>query len=69
METLYSVPQAAERLGLSRYTIATWLSRGRLRRTKIGGRTLIRESELERLIAAGDGGKSPGRPRPAEQAQ
>ena len=30
---------------------------GKLRRTKVGSRTMIRESELERVIE--DGGKSP----------
>ncbi len=58
MEKLYSIEEAAQRLGgLSKYTIEAWLSQGKLRRTKIGSRTMIRESELERVIE--DGGKSP----------
>lgn len=70
MDTLLSVEETARRLGgLSKYTIHAWLSSGKLRRTKIGSRTMIRESELQRLIETGDGGKSPGRPRGAEQAQ
>ena len=57
METLYSVEEAARRLGgISKWTIHAWLSQGRLQRTKVGGRTMIRESELEKVI--NDGGKS-----------
>ena len=66
LDTLLSVEEAARRLGgLSKYTINTWLSQGKLRRTKVGSRTMIRESELERVIE--DGGKSAGRPRPEPQ--
>jgi excisionase family DNA binding protein len=58
METLLSVDEAARKLGgLSKYTIHAWLSSGKLRRTKVGSRTMIRESELQRVIE--DGGKSP----------
>lgn len=57
MDNLLSVEEAARRLGgLSKYTIHAWLSSGKLRRTKVGGRTMIRESELKRVIQ--DGGKS-----------
>jgi len=51
MEALYSVEEAARKLGgLSKWTIHAWLAQGKLRRTKIGRRTLIRESELLRVI-------------------
>jgi excisionase family DNA binding protein len=57
MEELYSVEEAARRLGgLSKYTVQTWLSTGRLQRTKVGSRTMVRASELQRVIV--DGGKS-----------
>ncbi len=57
IDRLYSVGDAAEYLGgLSKYTIHAWLSSGKLRRTKVGSRTMIRESELQRVIE--DGGKS-----------
>jgi excisionase family DNA binding protein len=57
LDTLLSVEEAARRLGgLSKYTIHAWLSSGKLRRTKVGSRTMIRESELARVIE--DGGKS-----------
>ena len=58
MDTLLSVEEAARRLGgISRWTVHAWLSQGRLQRTKVGGRTMIRESELHKVIQ--DGGKSP----------
>jgi excisionase family DNA binding protein len=58
LDRLLSIDEAARRLGgLSKYTIHAWLAKGKLRRTKVGSRTMIRESELERVIQ--DGGKSP----------
>jgi excisionase family DNA binding protein len=57
-ETLLSVSEAAKRLGgISKWTIHAWLSQGRLQRTKVGGRTMIREGELAKVID--EGGKSP----------
>jgi len=62
LDTLLSIEEAARRLGgLSKYTVHAWLSKGKLRRTKVGSRTMIRESELQRVIE--DGGKSQGRTR------
>jgi excisionase family DNA binding protein len=53
MERLYSITKAAEALGgVSKITIEKWLSRGTLRRTKVGRRTMIRESELQRFLDA-----------------
>ena len=58
MEQLLSVGEAARRLGgVSKWTIHAWLAQGKLQRTKVGSRTMIRESELLRVIE--DGGKSP----------
>jgi excisionase family DNA binding protein len=58
MERLYSVEDAAQLLGgISKWTVYAWLSQGKLQRTKVGGRTMIRESELKRVM--NDGGKSP----------
>jgi excisionase family DNA binding protein len=57
MDQLFSVEEAAKRLGgISKWTVHAWLSQGKLRRTKVGGRTMIRESELAKVIV--DGGKS-----------
>lgn len=57
-DALLSVSEAARRLGgISKWTVHAWLSQGRLDRTKVGSRTMIRESELLKVIE--DGGKSP----------
>jgi excisionase family DNA binding protein len=54
-DKLFSVRAAAEWLGgVSVWTIRSWLSQGRLRRVKIGSRTMIRRSELEKLIDDGE---------------
>jgi excisionase family DNA binding protein len=51
LETLLSVEEAARRLGgLSKYTVHAWLSQGRLRRTKVGTRTMISEHDLLAFI-------------------
>lgn len=61
MERLLTVDEAARALGgISKYTVQAWLSTGKLQRTKVGSRTMIRESELERFISEGDGKKSQG---------
>lgn len=66
MEVLLSVEEVAKRLGgISKWTVHAWLSQGKLQRTKVGGRTMIRESELEKVIE--DGGKSPAPHRKDEQ--
>ena len=58
LDKLYSVSEAAKLLGgISKWTIHAWLSQGRMQRTKVGGRTMIRESELQKVIE--EGGKSP----------
>lgn len=49
-EPIYTVPQAAEQTGLSPWTIWDKLKRGELMRSKLGGRTVIRESELRKLL-------------------
>ena len=57
-DTLLSVDEVARRLGgISKWTVHSWLSKGKLQRTKVGGRTMVRESELAKVIE--DGGKSP----------
>ncbi|MGH9516369.1 MAG: helix-turn-helix domain-containing protein [Terriglobales bacterium] len=50
LEKLYSVEEAAKALGISHWTIWAKLKNGEVMRTKIGGRTVIRESELKKLI-------------------
>ena len=57
MDELLSVQEVARRLGgISVWTVRAWLSQGRLMRTKVGGRTMVRESELQKIME--DGGKS-----------
>jgi excisionase family DNA binding protein len=46
MENLISVEEAAKRLGgISKWTVHAWMSQGRLKRTKVGKRTMIRLRE------------------------
>lgn len=60
MEKLLSVAEAAQALGgISKWTVHAWLSQGRLERTKVGGRTMIRESELEKVIDHGGKSRAP----------
>ena len=60
MESLLSVEEAARRLGgISKWTVHAWLSQGRLQRTKVGGRTMVRESELQKVIEEGGKSQSP----------
>jgi excisionase family DNA binding protein len=62
LERLLSVEEAAKALGgISKWTVHAWLSQGKLQRTKVGGRTMIRESELARVIEHGGKSHSPRR--------
>jgi len=50
---LLSVEEAAQRLGgVSRWTVYSWMSQGRLRKTKVGSRVMIAENDLEAFLAA-----------------
>jgi len=56
MERLYSLEDAAQLLGgISKKTLFAWIAQGKLRKTKIGSRTMIAVSELERFVAASRG--------------
>ena len=67
MQNLLSVEQAAERLGgVSKWTVHAWLSKGKLRRTKVGSRTMIRESDLQAFIASCNE-EPPQKPKAAQQ--
>jgi excisionase family DNA binding protein len=51
MENLYDISSAAQKLGgISEWTIRSWLTKGLLRRTKVGRRTMISEAEIERFV-------------------
>jgi len=51
-EELYTVREASELpwLRLKYWTLWDYLKSGRLMKTKVGGKTMIRRSELEKLI-------------------
>jgi excisionase family DNA binding protein len=50
---LFSVSEAAERLGgVSKWTVQTWLSQGRIRRTKVGARTMVAEADILDFVRA-----------------
>ena len=53
LERLWTVARAAEYLNVSKFTLYRWLSQNKLQRSKAGGRTLVRESELTKLIEDG----------------
>ncbi|MDW5266926.1 MULTISPECIES: helix-turn-helix domain-containing protein [Acidobacteriaceae] len=66
MDNLYSINAAAEKLGgVSPGTIKLWLSQGKLKRTKIGRRTMISENELRRFRNAGGSAALPNICKPA----
>ena len=50
IEKLYLVTEAAKAVRVSPWTIWAKLKNKELLRTKVGGRTVIRESELQKLI-------------------
>ncbi len=45
--------EAADLLRVSHWTISAWLSQGKLRRVKVGRRTLIPKSDLEKILQDG----------------
>jgi excisionase family DNA binding protein len=50
--SLLSVEQAAERLGgISRWTLYAWMSKGKLRKTKVGSRVMVAECDLQAFLA------------------
>lgn len=49
----YSIHEAAGALGMSASTIWKYISLGRIRSVRIGGRTLINADELQRLLNEG----------------
>jgi excisionase family DNA binding protein len=62
LDRLYSVSEVARLLGgISKWTVHAWLSQGKLQRTKVGARTMIRESELAKVVEHG------GKSRPPRQ--
>jgi excisionase family DNA binding protein len=53
MKALKSIEQAAGLLGISPWTVRSYIRSGRLRSVRIGRRVLLAEHELERLVSEG----------------
>ena len=53
MQPLRNVEQAAELLGISRWTVRSYIKTGKLKAVRLGRRVLLEESELERLVDEG----------------
>ncbi len=49
---LLDIREAADRLGVSWWTLGRWARQGRFRTVRLGSRRLVPESELARLIAS-----------------
>lgn len=49
---LRTLPEAADQLRVSRRTVERLIAAGRIRVTRVGGRTLITQRELEVFISA-----------------
>jgi len=65
-ERLFTVPEGAAELRLSVWTIWDLLKQGKLARTKVAGKTFVRESELQRLIVDRINPRRPKRVRAAK---
>jgi excisionase family DNA binding protein len=50
MKRLHGVKEAAEILGISVYTVRSYVRQGKLRPVRIGRRVLLQEAELERFV-------------------
>jgi len=51
MDNIFNLEEAGRKLGgISVWTLRAWLKQGRLKRTKVGGRTMLAERELERFL-------------------
>lgn len=60
---LFNVQRAAERLGISVFTLRTWVSQRRIPFVKLGRRVLFNPDDLDRMIQANT--VEPFRPRSA----
>jgi excisionase family DNA binding protein len=52
MKALKSVEQAAELLGISPWTVRSYLKQGRLPAVRIGRRVLLQEEDLQQFVTA-----------------
>ncbi len=51
MTNTLSVAEAAARLGVSRYTVRSWVRQRRLEHYRLGRRVVISQAEVERFLA------------------
>jgi excisionase family DNA binding protein len=51
MQPLRSVEEAGELLGISPWTVRSYIKTGKLKPVRLGRRVLLAEEELERLVA------------------
>jgi len=51
MKRLHAVKEAAEILGISIYTVRSYIRQSKMTAVRIGRRVLLEESELERFVA------------------
>jgi excisionase family DNA binding protein len=51
MRALKSVEEGAGLLGVSKWTVRSWIREGKLRPVRLGRRVLISEEELERFVS------------------
>ena len=66
---LLTVREACERLRISRATLYNLAKRGKLTFVKIGGKSLIRDDVIHRLIARGSGKRPKRAPRTARTSR
>lgn len=52
---LLTLPEAADRLGISHWTVRRWATSGRIDSVRLGRRRLIPEQAVEKLIINGLG--------------
>ena len=50
LQKFFSINEAADLLRVSPWTVKRWFVQGRLRRTKVGKRTVVSKSDLEAFL-------------------
>lgn len=57
-EIAIGIRDAAKAVGLSVWTLRSWIRRGKLRCVRLGRRVMVEPGELERLVEAGRSGSA-----------
>ena len=63
MEQLYDIPTAAGLLGISPWTLRSYIARNLVNPVRIGRRVLLDEEELKRIVENGKAGNAPRKER------